>query len=53
MNTDLNYTSERCLSGLRASEALCQTSGERRYWERHIRFWQKQLEFAMKREGQR
>jgi len=51
MTTDLNYTMDRCLSGLRASEALSATSGERKYWERRIRFWRKQLEFASERES--
>lgn len=51
MTTDLNYTSERALSGLRASEALSQTTGERAYWKRRIAFWKNQLNYAVEREA--
>lgn len=46
---DGGYSVSYCESSKRAAETLSTTSGERGYWERVIRYWNKQLEYARKR----
>lgn len=45
------YTVERCKSGISAATALSTTPGERKLWEKMIKFWQAQLKLAEQREA--
>lgn len=46
---DGGYSVNYCESSKRAAETLSTTTGERKYWERVIAYWDTQLEFARKR----